>query len=75
MSYQSTGAKFKTTKFSSKGLEGNSVKFFTSENFPLHIAGNFCMAQNFTVLADRSAATKISSANYGLSVGVVSPEH
>ena len=41
------------------------------------------MVQNFVVFADRSAAAKIrtakflslSSANCGLSVGVVSPEH
>ena len=42
------------------------------------IAGNFHMVQNFAVFVDRSAAAKIrtmkflslSSANYGLSVGV-----
>ena len=46
------------------------------------IAGSFRMVQNFAVFADSSAAAEIrttnfsslSSANYGLSVGVVSPE-
>ena len=33
---QSTSTKLKTTKFSSKGLEGNSAKVYTSENFPLY---------------------------------------
>ena len=44
-----------------------------------HRAGNFRMVQIFAVFADRSAATKIrtanfSSASYGLLMGVVSPE-
>ena len=46
------------------------------------IVGYFRMVQNFAFFTDRSATTKIrtmkflslSSANYGLLVGVVSPE-
>ena len=53
--------------------------FPTNLSTTYHIAGNFCMVQNFTVFADRAAAAKIrttnfSSASYGLLVGVVSPE-
>ena len=47
------------------------------------IAGNFRTVQNFAFFVDRSATAKnritkfssLSSVNYGLSVGVVSPEH
>ena len=35
-SRQSASAKLRTTKFSSEGLEGNSAKFCTSENFLLY---------------------------------------
>ena len=31
-----SGVKFRTTKISSEDLDGNSVKFCTSENFPLY---------------------------------------
>ena len=36
----STAAKFRNTKISSKGLDGKSAKFCTSENFLLY--GNTC---------------------------------
>ena len=35
-SHQSASAKLRTTKFSSEGLVCNSMKFCTSENFPLY---------------------------------------
>ena len=51
-------------------------------SYRIHVAGNFRIVQNFAVFADSSAAAEIrttnfsslSSANYGLSVGVVSLE-
>ena len=33
---RASGIKLKTTKISSEGLGGNTVKFCTSENFPLY---------------------------------------
>ena len=35
-SRQNVSAKLRITKFSSEGMGGNSAKFCTSENFPLH---------------------------------------
>ena len=35
-SRQSASAKLRTTKFSSEWLGGNSMKFCTSDNFPLY---------------------------------------
>ena len=54
-------------------------KLYVQMEKSYRIAGNFHMVQIFAVFADRSATAKIrttnfSIANYGLLVGVVSPE-
>ena len=75
--------KFADKNFANKSRWRNWREFSLRENFWLYgIPGNFRMVQIFAVFADRSATTKIrstkfsslSSANYGLLVGVVLQE-